>query len=208
MTARDRIVELFTRARPAYPPEEVLRLLSISDGQLANAIADGRVELETNDQGATVIPWEEVAHLALEEWTPRMIAAVVREETPDAIPYLNQPWFIRVSLPRYLIRLLAHLAQQESITRRVSRNASDIIERILHEYANTVDLRAIEAVIPGFQQALSYPYFMPHEGGVHLRCMYCNVSTTKGALAVCNECAARHEPDEYRGEYGLPELDN
>lgn len=44
-----RIIELFGRPRPVCASEDVLRLLGISDGQLAGAIAAGRVSPEEND---------------------------------------------------------------------------------------------------------------------------------------------------------------
>jgi hypothetical protein len=204
---RERIIELFARRQPVYGTAEVVRLLGISEGQLADAIAKGNVGTEANDVGAHVIPWEDVGTLALEEWTPRMIEAALDGDR-DEIPLLNQHRLIRVSLPIYLIRLTDHLARFESATRHVPRNASDIIERILHDFANTHDAAAIDGEIPGFAQALTYPYFTPRRTGLlWLRCRYCGVAISEPVREVCRTCERRHEPNEHLGEYGLPELE-
>ncbi|HKO57421.1 MAG TPA: hypothetical protein VJ276_16215 [Thermoanaerobaculia bacterium] len=207
MNDRERIIELFARARPTYGRSEVLGLLGISDRQLAEAIDDGCVDVERNDCGAEVIRWEDVALLALEEWTPRMIEAALEHEKARLIPDLNQHRLIQVSLPKYLIRLLDHLARQESAVHHVPRNASDIIERVLHEFANSLDVPSIEVEIDGFQQALRYPYFLRLPSQIALRCRYCDIATTEAVREVCRGCVARHEPKEHLGEYGLPELD-
>jgi len=125
----ERIVELFARRQPVYGTAEVVQLLGISEAQLLDAIATGSVGTEASETGAQVIPWEDVANLALEEWTPRMIAAALGHDAEDVLPPLNQHRLIQVSLPLYLIRLLDQLARIESATRHVPRNASDIIER-------------------------------------------------------------------------------
>jgi hypothetical protein len=179
-----RIIELFARRQPAYGTTDVLRLLRISEAQLASAIRDGAVAPEPNDIGASVIPWEDVAALALEEWTPRMIEAALGENALRVIPPLNQHRVIPVSLPAYLIRFVDHLARQAP-----AHNASDIIEHVLHNHANAL---ALEVEIPGFRQALRYPYYTPRDGASR-RCQYCDIVLTVRA-GVCRECKERHEP--------------
>jgi hypothetical protein len=205
---RERIVELFARRQPVYGTAEVVQLLGISEAQLLDAIATSIVSTQASDTGAHVIPWEDVAMLALEEWTPRMIQAALHGDADDVIPLLNQHRLIQVSLQIYLIRLLDHLARFESATRHVPRNASDIIERVLHDVANTQNTTAIGTAIPGFAQALTYPYFTPRSTGLlWLRCRYCGISISEPVREVCRTCEARHEPKEHLGEYGLPELE-
>jgi len=183
-------------------------LLGISEGQLLDAIATGSVSTEASDTGAQVIPWEDIAILALEEWTPRMIEAALHDDVDNVIPLLNQHRLIQVSLPIYLIRLLDHLARFESATHHVPRNASDMIERVLHEFANTQAAAVIDAEIPGFAQALTYPYFTPRRTGLlWLRCRYCGIAISEPVREVCRTCEGRHEPKEHLGEYGLPELE-
>lgn len=203
-----RIIELFARQQPAYGTVDVLRLLGINEAQLASAISEGAVAPEPNEIGASVIPWEDVAALALEEWTPRMIEAALRTEVSDIIPHLNQHRLIRISLPIYLIRLMDYLARFESATRHVPRNASDLIECVLHDFANTQDTVGIDREVHGYAQALTYPYFMPRRTGVlWLRCRYCGVAISEAVREVCRNCERHHEPNEHLGEYGLPELE-
>jgi hypothetical protein len=202
-----RLIELFARRQPAYGSDDVLRLIGISSGQLTGAIDAGAVTPERNDVGALVISWEDMAHLALDEWTPRMIEAALREESSEVIPPLNQHRLIQVSLPIYLIRLLDYQARFESATRHVPRNASDIIERVLREFADGRDTAALDVEIPGFRQALQYPYYTPRPDSISLRCRYCNTTITEAVREVCRACGRRHEPKEHLGEYGLPELE-
>ena len=200
---RERIIELFAERQPTYTQAAALRLLGITAEQLVAAIASGDVTMEVNEAGESVIPWEDIASLALEEWTPRMIEAAVHPEPEAVLPGLNRHQRIHVSLPIYLIRLLDHLARAES--RHVPRNASDVLERLVHDFANTQDTAVLDAAIPGFAQALAYPYFIERWNGLlWYRCRYCGIAITKLARIVCHACAARHEPDEARD---IPELD-
>lgn len=204
---RQRIIALYAQRQPTYPFKDVLPLLGISDAQLRDAISRGVIATETNDLGQQVIAWAEVAALALEEWTPRMIEAALHHEADD-VPLLNQHRLIRVSLPIYQIRLLDHLARVASATRHVPRNASDILEHLLHDVANAQNTTAIDAEVPGYAQALTYPYFVPRRTGVlWLRCRYCGISITEPVREVCRTCEAHHEPNEHLGEYGIPELE-
>lgn len=205
---RNCIVALYADRQPTYRCAHVLALLGISDAQLQDAINRGVIATETNDIGERVIPWEAVAALALHEWTPRMIEAALHDEPSECIPLLNQHRLIQVSLPIYLIRLLDYMARFESATHHVPRNASDIIERVLHDFANTQNTAAIDAEVPGYAQALTYPYFVPrHTGLLWLRCRYCGIAINEPVREVCRNCERRHEPNEHLGEYGLPELD-
>jgi hypothetical protein len=149
-----------------------------------------------------------VAALALEEWTPRMIEAALGHEADEVIPLFNQHRLIRVSLPIYLIRLLNYVAESDSAPRHVPRNASDVLERLLHDFANTQDTTAIESEVPGYAQALTYPYFTPRRTGLlWLRCRYCGIAISEPVREVCRTCEAHHEPNEHLGQYGLPELE-
>jgi hypothetical protein len=202
---RQRIIELFAERQPTYTRAAVLRLVGISAETLSAAVASGAVTTEVNEAGDSVIPWEDVASLALEEWTPRMIDAAVHDEPDGVLPGLNRHHRIQVSLPIYLIRLLDHLARAASAESHVPRNASDIVERIVHEFANTQDTAALDTAIPGFAHALTYPYFIERWNGLlWYRCRYCGIAITKPARIVCYACEQRHEPDEPRE---IPELD-
>jgi hypothetical protein len=202
-TDANRISALFAKRQPTYSRTDAASLVNMSEEDLAMAIANGVVRVEQDERGADVVPWEDLAVLTLEEWTPRMIAAVLRDD-PDSLPLLNQQRLIRVSLPIYLIRLLDHVARRESAAHRVPRNASDIIERVLHDFANICE----DVNIPGFAEALDYPYFTPRRTGLlWLRCRYCGISITEPVREVCRPCESRHEPNEHLGEYGLDALE-
>jgi hypothetical protein len=204
---RQRIILLFAHRQPTYAPSDVLQLLGITHEELQTAITNGVISEQHNDQGAKVIPWDDVAGLALERWTPRMIQAALHTESDPGIPLLNQHRLIQVSLPIYLIRFLDYRARQESAN-RLPRNASDILEHILHDVANTQDTAAIDAEVAGYAQALTYPYFVPRRTGIlWLRCRYCGIAISEAVREVCRTCERRHEPKEQLGEYGIPELE-
>ena len=165
------------------------------------------LSVEQNDDDQLVIPWEDLATLALEEWTPRMTNAALANH-PDILPGLNRHQLVEVSLPVYLVRLLHHLAEHESRTHTVPRNASDIIETLLHHHADTLDTATIEDAIPGFTQAHHYPTYHERYGAHYHRCRYCGIPITTLSLAICNDCEHRHHPQEHLREYGLPTLDD
>jgi hypothetical protein len=182
----DRIIELFAKREPAYAQTDVLRLLGINDTQLDAAIANGTIHVEPNDRGMSVVPWDDVAAFALEEWTLRMIETALGEDALTVIPPLNQHHVIPVTLPAHLIRFVDHLAREAP-----AHNASDIIERILHDHAN-IDALALDVEIPGFRQALQYPYYTQRDGASR-RCRYCDLVLTRRA-DICRACKERHEP--------------
>lgn len=205
LSLRDRIIELYARPQPAYTNAEVMRLLGLNETEFERCVKQLVFGPEPNDRGATVIRWEDVAHLGLEQWTPRMVQAALGNRASEIIPPLNQHVLIRVSLPVYLIRYLDYRARQESVD-FTPRNASDIIEALLHNDADSGEAQTIDMEIPGFVQALRYPYY-DASGGTFHRCRYCDISITEPARAVCKACEARHEPNEHLGEYGLPGLE-
>lgn len=202
ITDRSRIIELFAHPQALYRRADVLRLTRITDDALDRQLASGGVSWEVDENDTLGLPWEDVALLALNEWTPRMIAAALREH--DITPPLNQHRLIRVSLPIYLIRLLDHRARAASAAHHVPRNASDIIEELLSFNADDHELHD---AIPGFLAALRYPFTTPHTDSHTERCRYCDSAIAERSREVCPACTARHEPDEHRGEDGLPELD-
>jgi len=206
-TDRERIVRLFQSPDAVYNHRDAAMLLGIDAAELETAITEGLIGLEADERGTRLISWDDVATLALEEWTPRMIQAALDRDAADVIPYRNQHRIIQASLPRYQIRLLDHLARAASAEHRIPRNASDILERILHEYANGLDIPALEVDLPGLAEALRYPFFITQGSSIRRRCRYCDTPTFGAAREVCRPCEKRHEPEEYKGEYGLPALD-
>ena len=64
-TDRERIVELFARRQPTYGRCDVMRLLGLSEEQFAEHLARGVLTTEVDEDGLRVVPWEDVATLAL-----------------------------------------------------------------------------------------------------------------------------------------------
>ena len=202
---RSAILELFRRPQPAYARHDVMRLLGLSESEFEQQLADLALAAELNDRGNEVFRWEDVASLAWSQWTPRMIHAALGHAVIDVIPHLNQHRLIQVSLPIYLIRYLDYATRQASSG--IRQNASDILERVLHEHVAGADQQVLDREIPGILRALQYPYFIPRPGNIALRCRYCDISITDAGREVCKACIARHEPREHLGEYGIPELE-
>ena len=100
-TDRERIVRLFQSPDAVYNHQDAAMLLGINAAELETAIAEGLIALEEDERGTRLISWDDVATLALEEWTPRMIQAALDRDAADVIPYRNQHRIIQASLPRY-----------------------------------------------------------------------------------------------------------
>lgn len=212
-TDRERIIELFAERTPYYARSDVLRLTCSSEEEVTTAIHSGEITPapvpppwdELYNGEPRVFSWEDVVHLAYRRWTPRMIDAALARQLYPVLPRPQRVRRFAVHLPLYQLRLLHYLAEQRG-TARIRLNASDILERVLHDLANTVAAEA-EAAMPGFREALRYPYFIPRDDSSVGFCQYCDQPTAVGDGGVCETCSKRHEPEIYRGEDGLPELD-
>lgn len=202
------IRELFIERRPHYPFAEALRLTRMTQADL-DAVVAGGVVLPETFAGAGVVRWEDVAALALERWTPRMMdAAIGRTARLSVTPLLNRIQQIEVFLPVYQVRLLHLLAEKERGTMRARLNASDVLERHLLDLASAVDADEVELSVPGFREALRYPYFIPREDDWSTAfCWYCGRVSDVAGRQVCTDCHRRHEPRPHLGEHGVPELD-
>jgi len=202
-TDRERIIELFAKRKQRYSRAEVFRLTRYSEESLATAIADG--DVTPHDGG---FRWEDVAHLMLQRWTPRMIDAALGHQRVGVIPALNRVQYIEAWLPLYQIRLLHYLAEQERGTVRGRLNASDILERQLLDLVSSVNLDEVEEAIPGFCDALRYPYFMTREDdNTTAFCRFCGRVSGVAGRELCDECSNRHQPKAHLGEHGIPELE-
>jgi hypothetical protein len=206
-TDRALIRELFIERVPLYSFADALRLTRTAQAELDAAIAAGGIATETF-AGRLVIPWDDVAGLALDRWTPRMISgALGSTDRLPVIPLLNRVQQIEVFLPVYQIRLLHYLAEMERGF-RAPLNASDVLERHLLDLAGAVDADELELAIPGFRAALDYPYFIPREADWFTAfCWYCGRVSDVPGRQVCTDCHRRHEPRPHLGEDGIPELD-
>lgn len=207
LTDRARIRELFVNRKPFYGVGEILRLTHTREAELTAAANDGVVTALLETDGPR-FSWEDVAHLALRQWTPRMIDGALDIVHREVVPVLNRVKQIDVQLPLYQIRLLHVLAEMRGAGFRGRLNASDILEHELLEFAVSVDADEIEAEIPGFRAAIHYPYFIQRENDwVTAFCRFCGRLSSVAGREICDDCKQRHEPRMHLGEHGVPELD-
>lgn len=208
VTDRALIRQLFIQRVPLYSFADALRLTRATQAEIHGAIAAGVITTERYGE-RVVIPWDDVARLALDRWTPRMInGALGSTDRLAVIPLLNRVQQIEVFLPVYQVRLLHYLAEVERGRFRARLNASDVLERHLLDLASAVNADEIELAIPGFRAALHYPYFIPREDDWFTAfCWYCGRVSDVPGRQVCTDCHRRHEPRPHLGEDGIPELD-
>jgi len=186
---------------------DVQRLTRSGEDEIAAAISAGECQPSEVGEGL-VLPWDDVAQLALRRWTPRMIDGALDIVHRDTVPRLNRVRQIQVQLPLYQIRLLHVLAEQRRAGFRGRLNASDVLEHELLEVALSADADEIEAEIPGFRAALQYPYFIPREDDwATAFCRFCGRVSGVAGREICDDCKVRHEPQMHLGEHGVPELD-
>jgi hypothetical protein len=207
ITDRARIRELFLKRQPYYVFADVLRLTRFSEAELVAALTVQAVTPEII-RGFSVLPWSDVATLALERWTPRMMDAALDMDRLDVIPPLNRVQHMDAFLPLYQIRLLHHLAEKERGAFRARLNVSDVLERRVLDLASSMEISDAEDAIPGFREALRYPYFIPRADDISTAfCRYCGRFSGVPGRQMCDDCIGRHEPKPHMGAHGVPELD-
>jgi hypothetical protein len=193
-----RILELFAERQRFYDFATVRRLTGATAERLEEALTEGHVE-PVIQAGVVAFPWDDVASLALERWTPRQIAqTLARAEREHALSPLNQFRTITIELPVYQIRLLHYLAQAKSGDGRQPLSVSDVLECELDMLA-WGELPDIERAVAGFEAAARFPSLDDAPHLVETRCLYCGTLIATGENA-CAACTTLHVPAGDKGE--------
>jgi hypothetical protein len=182
------IAELFVDPQRRYAQADAIRLTRTSEAQLRLLMEEHALE-RFHQRSWNRLLWEEVALLALDRWTPRMINAVVG----DFLPPLNQTVVIPAELPVYQLRALHRRAVSSTRAGTPPRNASDMIEEVLHQYLVPEYLEDASAQLPGFHAAAEFPLFGQGPRPLHPLCRYCG-GAVRVDKAACASCSALHEP--------------
>lgn len=144
------IRSLFMNPRP-YSFDEAAEVLGVERAILVNE-ADAS-ELETiSVSGERRLPWGEVAYCALREWPIETIFAALGADASGYVPELLRPTQLAVTLPAYQVRMLEVLAHHERL------DAGTFLQLHLLDLASASDQTILEEEIPGFIEALRFPY--------------------------------------------------
>lgn len=145
---RDRIVRIFTVKR-TYTTLEAASILKI-DLERLNAEIEAR-DLEAVTEGNALLPWKEVAYLALRTWPLQTIFDALGSEAPSHLPDLLRPTSITVTLPSYQVRMLEVLARDQQL------DFSTYLQLHLLDLASAESPFLAEQ-IPGFSAAFHFPF--------------------------------------------------
>jgi hypothetical protein len=147
-----RIRHIFLHHRPHVSIMTAATLLGWSPAQVRAAIAAG--EIETNVTPLATWVWrKELMAKAVEQWPLDAIEEALGADAERIIPAALRSCELRARVPRYQVAMLAHIAQQESIT------ISAVLTRELEDIACARADELAEA-IPGFGVALAWPFDM------------------------------------------------
>ncbi|HEX2833944.1 MAG TPA: hypothetical protein VHW00_13115 [Thermoanaerobaculia bacterium] len=145
---RDRIVRIFTLKR-AYTTLEAASILKI-DLERLNAEIEAR-DIEAVAGGGGLLPWREVAYLALRRWPLRTIFDALGPEGSSHLPDLLRPTKITATLPSYQVRMLEVLAREQQL------DVSTFLQLYLLDLASA-ESPFLGDQIPGFRAAFQFPF--------------------------------------------------
>ena len=92
---------------------EVANILGIDLDSLAAEVAARDIAIAEGD--IPLLPWKEVAYLALRTWPLQVIFEALGSEAGSLLPNLLRPTTINVTLPTYQARALEVLARDEQL---------------------------------------------------------------------------------------------
>jgi hypothetical protein len=145
---RDRIVRIFTVKR-TYTTLEAASILKM-DLERLNAEIEAR-DLEAVTEGTTLLPWKEVAYLALRTWPLQTIFDALGSEAPSHLPDLLRPTKITATLPTYQVRMLEVLAHEQHL------DVSTFLQLYLLDLASAESPFLADEIL-GFSEAFRFPF--------------------------------------------------
>ncbi len=148
-TITERVADIFIERR-SYTVHEAAALVGMDQTAIEGEIAAGELTAECSG-GETVLPWADVAYLALRTWPLEQIFASLGEEAPGPLPKLLRPVTLTAVVPEYQVRMLEVLAKQRQL------DVSTFLQRHLLGLASD-ESPLLDACIPGFRRAFQFPY--------------------------------------------------
>lgn len=149
MTPHDSIRALFLLPQQTYFLDEARHLLAYSEEELMGAVADGDLALDPSS-AIPRLPWEELAHAAVERWSQEVIEAALGDDLGSVMPELARLTDLHVRVPRYSVAVLGRIAQREGTS------VSEIVTRELLELA-TIESEELERSMRGLGAAIRWP---------------------------------------------------
>src|SRR5882757_6351373 len=132
-----RIRHIFLQPRPHVSIMQATGLLGWTRREMAEAIANGDVEMWATSVG---------------KWVPRaeMMGEALGEDADGILPQAIRSAELRVRLPRHHIDMLEYRADQQETT------VSGVLERELDGIASA-HIEELSAALPGFAEAMAWP---------------------------------------------------
>jgi hypothetical protein len=143
------IHHIFTERR-TYTIPEAAALFGMEEGAIREEIAGGELTAERSGS-ETVLPWADVAYLALRTWPLERIFASLGEEEAACLPELLRPATLTAVVPAYQARMLEVLAERRGL------DVSTFLQLHLLGLASD-EAPLLDACIPGFVRAFQFPY--------------------------------------------------
>lgn len=128
---------------------EAADLIRIEQEALDRQVGAGELETVGSEPS---LPWREVAYLALRQWPLKTIFDVLGTDASALLPELLRPVEFSALLPAYQVRMLEVLAQHERL------DAGTFLQGHLLDLASGADHALLEQQIPGFLEALFFPF--------------------------------------------------
>lgn len=152
-----RIRTIFLHQQPAVSIADAALLLGWSSPEVNRAIAAGEIETTTTSSGR-LVRTEEMVAKALEVWPLDTIEAALGKDAPLVLPPLLRTREVVTYLPGYQVRMLEHFARKQQTT------IAHLIAEQLEGSANATP-EELSASIPGFGEAIQWPYVEPERVG-------------------------------------------